>query len=114
MTIQNEQYHVSDRILFREVKPKFGRPYLHTCSEAIFKAVLAAIDEAGGRTFTGADLVGWIDAPHTQVYTALGFLKERGCVTTAHGRKNIAPTILDVGLDGMIEFEALAHSGDTI
>ena len=63
MTIENEQYHVSDRILFREVKPKFGRPYLHTCSEAIFKAVLAAIDEAGGRTFTGADLVGWIDAP---------------------------------------------------
>jgi hypothetical protein len=114
MTIANEEFHVSDRILFRRVWPKFGRPYLHTCSEPVYRAVLQAIDEAGGRAFTGEDLVGWTDAPHTQVFTALGFLKERGCVVTAHGRKNVAPTIFDVALDGMIEFEALQDTGDRV
>lgn len=109
MTIGNEEFTVSDRILFRRVWPKFGRPYLHTCSEAIYKAVLGAIDDAGGRSFTGEDLQGWTDAPHTQVFTALAFLKERGCVVRAHGRRNVAPTIFDVAEDGVIEFEALAH-----
>jgi hypothetical protein len=104
-----EQYRVEDRILFREVWPKHGRPYQHTCSERAYKAVLRVIDDAGGRTFTGEDLVGWTDEPSTQVFTALAFLKERGCVVTAHGRRNVAPSILDVADDGVIEFEALAH-----
>ncbi|MCK5089243.1 MAG: hypothetical protein KAI41_08795 [Hyphomicrobiaceae bacterium] len=114
MTIRNEDFKVAGRILFRHVEPKYGRPYLHTCSEAVFKEVLRVIDEAGGRSFTGEDLVGWTDAPHTQVFTALAFLKERGCTMTAHGRKNVAPTIFDVALDGMTEFEAAAHTGEWI
>ncbi len=114
MTIATESYRVAGRILFRHVTPKIGRQYLHTCSEPIFKAVLQAIDDENGRAFCGRDLVRATDAPHTQVYTALAFLKERGCIITAHGRKSVAPTIFDVTLDAMIEFEVLHDTGDWI
>lgn len=97
---------VVDGSLVRDVCPRHGQPYAHYCSLAVFKEVCHTIDERDGRTFTGEDLARLTDQPSTQVFTALAFLKDRGIVETARGRKNVAATIFDVYLDAMIEWHA--------
>ena len=92
--------------LVRDVCPRRGQPYAHSCSLAVFEEVCHVIDARHGHAFTGEDLVRLTDQPATQVFTALAFLKERSIVDTARGRKNVAATIFDVYLDGMTEWHA--------
>ena len=94
--------------LVRDVCPPYGKPYSHTCYLGVFQDVCHCIDECNGRPFTGEDLVGWTGEPSTQVFTALAFLKERGIVESARGRRNVVSTISDVFLDGMVEWSASA------
>jgi len=105
----NETFSRDGDALVRNVWPKRGKPYEHVCWLSAYKKVLRAIDDAEGRSFTGADIVAASDQPHTQVYTALAFLKERGCIISARRRRSVVPTIFGVDLDGMIEWHALIH-----
>jgi len=95
-------------VLFRAVTPAHGRgkPYLHTCSKQVYDDVAYAIEQIGARAFTGDDIRATIDAPSTQVMTALAFLRERGCVETVHGRRNSASERY-VYEDALIEWHAL-------
>lgn len=103
--------HKPSRILFRDVWPARGRPYRHTCDEAVFKKVLRAIDDTNGYPFTGEQLVERTGCPHTQVFVAYAFLKD-GLLEQAHRRHWMYSSIFDIEMDGMCEFEALAHSGE--
>ena len=47
-----------------------------------------------------------IDAPHTQVMTAMAFLKERGCIVPARERRHRAASDF-VYEDALIEWHAL-------
>jgi hypothetical protein len=93
--------------LLRSVVPRSGRPYEHRCTRETFVHVCHVIDERGGDTFTGAELQAATDAPFSQVFTALAFLEERGCVVGSRRRGKRAATS-DVFADAMTELEALA------
>jgi len=99
--------------LLRRVVPKRGKPYEHACTKAVYEDVAGAIDclELGGFTLESviATIGGGIAArtpPCTQVAVAIAFMKERGCIVPARGRKHVAATD-DVYLDAMIEYHAL-------
>ncbi len=108
----NESFAVEDGFLVRRVVPKRGAPYEHRCPLGAYESVAHAIDEMAGEPFTGDDIQRATDLPFTQVFTALGFLKERGCIVPAHGRRHkAAPGNAGVHLDAMIEVHALRQKG---
>jgi hypothetical protein len=92
--------------IVRYVEPRRGRPYQHTCDIETLKEVCHTIDECNGRRFTGEDLVAQTDLPHTQVFVALAFLKERSIVNSCYPRRHKAAGD-DCYLDAMTEFHAM-------
>ena len=55
-----------------------------------------------------------IDLPSSQVHAALAFLRDRGSLEPAHGRKHRAAASIAGGgvhLDAMTEFHALREKG---
>ena len=61
----------------------------------------------GGGGFLGADIVVRTGLPHTVVFTALAFMKERGCIDT-EGKRNYAKPGLHA--DAMLEYWALRET----
>ena len=90
--------------LVRTVSPRRGNPYEHRCTLDTLDAVCHRFDEhdTGDTVETIAEA---LDAPMTQVATALAFLLERGIATTEN-RRNY-PATIDVYLDAMTEYHAL-------
>ncbi len=107
----DDTFSIEDGLLVRRVVPsatsrRASKPYVHTCTRQVYEDVAHAIDELAGGTFTGESIRDTIDAPFTQVMVAMSFLRERGCITSAHGRKNAAASTVAYE-DAMIEWHAL-------
>ena len=104
-------------VLLRRVVPKRGTPYEHACTKQVYEDVAGAIDCLELAAFTLESIIATIGGgipartpPCTQVAVAIAFLKERGCIVPARGRKHVAASD-DVYLDGMIEYHALREMG---
>ena len=115
-----EHFHVDgDGDLVRTVSPGhsrvIGRPpagtYVHRCSLEVLTAVAHAIDERAGASFSLFELVEATRLPHSQVNTALGFLKERGSVGPGSNRRRTVRYAQDVYLDAITEYHALREKG---
>lgn len=102
----NETFLVRCDRLVRHVVPRHGTPYEHTCMKQMYDDVAYAIEQLGNGSFTGEDIVAELDAPFTQVMTALAFLKERGCIVPDGSRRHVAAGDY-VYEDALIEFHAL-------
>ena len=102
-----DSYRVEGGTLIRRVVSRGGTPYEHACTLKVFEAVAHAIDELEGEPTALEELVARTGLPHTQVNTALAFMKERFCLMPARGRRHMAATDC-VHLDAMTEFHALA------
>ena len=106
-----ETFRVDERgHLVRVVVPKRGEPYEHRCERDTFEAIAHAADEAG-EPFTLEDLRRAADAPWTQAAVAFAFLKERGVVVPAGGRRHAAAGSAAFE-DAMTEYHALREKGD--
>ena len=104
-TKRDETFRIDrNGMLVRAVVPRRGRPYEHRCPLDTLEAVCHRFDEHGEGD-TVETIAEAIDAPMTQVATALAFLLERGIVTVEH-RRNY-PATIDVHLDAMTEYHAL-------
>ena len=104
-TKRDETFRIDrNGMLVRSVVPRRGKPYEHRCPLDTLKAVSHRFDEHGEGD-TVETIAEAIDAPITQVATALAFLLDRGIVTVEH-RRNY-PASIDVYLDAMIEYHAL-------
>ncbi len=107
----DDTFSIEDGLLVRRVVPsatsrRESKPYVHTCTQQVFEEVAHAVDELAGGTFTGESIRETIDAPFTQVMVAMAFLRERGCIGTARGRKNAAASTV-VYEDAMLEWHAM-------
>lgn len=103
---RDESFSIEEGFLVRRVTPRRGEPYQHTCTEQVYKDTAYAIEQRGAASFNGEDLVASLGAPNTQVFTALAYLKERGCIVPLHGRAHRAATDF-VYEDALIEWHAL-------
>jgi hypothetical protein len=101
-----DTFAVEGGALIRRVVPRRGSPYEHACTEQVYKDVAFAIEEMGAASFTGEIIRERIDAPSSQVMTALAFLKERGCIVPARERRHRAASDF-VYEDALIELHAL-------
>lgn len=90
----------------RTVTPPDGYRYIHTCSKAVYEATARAIEDHGKDGVVGKVIADELDLSFTQVYTALSFLVERGCVVV-EGRRNF-PASDVLFEDAMVEYHALA------
>ena len=106
----HETFSVDRGDLVRSVVPARGTPYQHRCSLASYEAVAHAAEEIGSDGITLERLAAEAGVPNTQAAVALAFLKDRGCVTRAHGRIHV-PASGGLHLDAMIEYHALAVGG---
>ena len=114
MSERIESFRVEDGHLVRRVTPKRGEPYEHRCELATYEAVTHAIDDLDDQPFTGDEVQAAIDLPSSQVFTALAFLRDRGSIEPAHGRKHRAAASLSGGgvhLDALTEWHALREKG---
>lgn len=102
----NETFEIISGTLVRSVIPRRGKPYRHSCDIAVFEEVTYAIDELETASFIYEDLQTITDESHSQVATAVAFLKERSCIVSAFRRRHVAATE-DCHLDGMLEWYAL-------
>lgn len=64
--------------LERSVQRPGGRPYAHRCSQQVFEALAAYLDEHQDQSLSLASLADAVGAPMTQVHVALQLLAERG------------------------------------
>jgi len=110
MSERDESFSVVEKVLIRSVVPRRGKPYQHTCDQEVFENVCHAIDELAGRSFTGEEIREELQAPFTQVATAIAFLKERGCIVDSIRKRSVGATS-DVHCDAMIEWHALREKG---
>lgn len=101
-----ESFRIEHGALIRSVIPRKGKPYEHACTLAVYEAVAHAIDELESEPTALDELVAQTGLPHTQVNTAMAFLKERGCIVPVRGRRHMAATDC-VHLDAMTEYHAL-------
>jgi hypothetical protein len=113
-TTLDDTFTIEDGLLVRRVTPsatsrRQSKPYAHTCTQTVYEEVAYAIDDLEGATFTGESIRETIDAPFTQVMVAMAFLRERGCITSAHGRKNV-PASTFLYEDAMLEWHAMEHA----
>lgn len=90
--------------LVRSVIPRRGKAYEHRCTLETLEAVCHRFDEHGEGN-TVETIAEALDAPMTQVATALAFLLERGIIEV-RARRNF-PATIDVHLDTMTEYHAL-------
>lgn len=112
MTLERDEVFEVDRagFLVRRVIPKWPhKPYAHRCGKLFFERIAHEIDElddGGGPGFTGEDIVARTGIPHSCVFTAIAFMKERGCIIS-EGKRNFAPGCGGVHADAMAEYHAL-------
>ncbi|MBX3403849.1 MAG: hypothetical protein KF699_10615 [Phycisphaeraceae bacterium] len=108
----SDTFRIESGTLIRSVVPRRGRggTYEHACTLKVFEAVCHAIDELGGAATALDDLVARTGLPHSQVNTALAFLKERGCLVPARGRRHVAASKGGIHLDAMTEYHALREA----
>lgn len=104
--LRNETFGIDGETLLRFVEPRRGKPYRHTCTLEIFNDLALTIETYRGSPFIGDDLVKSMGAPHSQVFTALAFLRERGCIVASYGRASRAADGF-IYEDAMIEWHAL-------
>lgn len=108
MAARVEHFTHEDGLLVRRIVPGSGRGrlYEHTCTKQVYDDVAYAIEQMGAKSFTGEAIRDVINAPSTQVFVALGFLKERSCIVPARERKHKAAENY-VYEDALIEWHAL-------
>ena len=102
----NSDFTVARDHLVRTVTLPGDRRYTHRCSKAVYEATARAIEDHGKDGVTGRSIADELDLSFTQVYTALSFLVERGCVVV-EGRRNF-PASDVLFEDAMVEYHALA------
>ncbi|MBX3408083.1 MAG: hypothetical protein KF869_15110 [Phycisphaeraceae bacterium] len=105
----SDTFRIDSGTLIRSVTPRRGTPYEHACTERVYKDAAYAVEQFGARAFTGEEVRAAIAAPSppfTQVAVAMAFLKERGCIVPARGRRHVAATDYTYE-DALIEFHAL-------
>ena len=102
----SEEFAVERDRLVRRVVPRCGRAYEHRCSLEVYTEVANRIDEAGDVGVTIEEIATAGDLPHSQVATAVAFLKERGCLVPVHGRRHVAASTTAFE-DAMVEYHAL-------
>lgn len=105
---REEEYGVCQNRLIRKVQPRRGKGYEHHCPIDTFREVCMTIDEWDG-AFVYEDIQAATDRPHSQVATAIAFLKERGTIVPVPGRRHQAATE-DTLIDGMVEWCYLEQS----
>ncbi len=101
----DSEYSLVGNHLVRTVTLPDGRSYIHRCSKAVYEAVAYAVEGHSREGVTGEAMSTELDLPFTQVYVALSFLVERGCVVVQFRRNFPASDILFE--DAMTEFHAL-------
>ena len=106
-----ETFAIAEGHLVRTVMPARGKPYEHWCERDSYEGVAHAIDEMGLEPFVLEDLLANTSVPWSQAAAAFAFMKERGCVVSAHGRRHRAASGA-VFEDAMIEFCALDEKDD--
>ncbi len=106
----DETFAVQERIMVRDVRPRRGTPYRHTCDLEVFEAVAHAIDDLDGGSFTVETLREATGLPFTQINVTLAFLRERGIVVETLRRKSMAASE-SIHLDAMTEWHALREKG---
>jgi len=106
MATLDETFVIENDHLVRAVVPKRGRPYEQTCTTQVYDDVAYAIEQMGACAFTGEEIRGRLDAPSTQVFVALAFLKERSCIVPVRGRRHQAAANY-LYEDALIEWHAL-------
>ena len=104
---RDETFEVLCDHLVKTVTLSDGRSYMHRCHRETYQSVAHAIEEWAESGFTGEELAESLDLPFTQVYVALRFMRERGCVMTRF-RRNF-PSSDWAFEDAMIEYWALAE-----
>lgn len=114
--MRSEVFYIQAGVLHRDVQPVRGQRYIHTCNQDAFMEVARNIAwlrrEYPNLHFTGRDLLRLSPGlPFTQVYTALAFMKERGCVIEGVRRHSQSATD-DCYLDAMTEWYALEEKPD--
>ena len=109
-TPMSEEFAVERDRLVRRVVPRRGRAYEHRCSLEVYTEVAHRVDEAGDLGVTIEEVATAGDLPHSQVATALAFMKERGCILPVHGRRHVAASAAAFE-DAMIEWHALREKG---
>lgn len=102
----SDTFTFEDGALIRRVTTRRGTRYQHACTKQVYDDVAWAIEQLGAATFAGEMIRDEIDAPHSQVMTAMAFLKERGCIIPARERKHRAASDF-VYEDALIEWHAL-------
>ena len=102
---RDETFAVEGGALVRRVVPRKGQPYEHRCPQDAFEAAAHAMGELAGG-FVLEDVRRAAEITWTEAAVAVAFLKERGCVVPAHGRKHVAAsgTVFE---DAMTEYHAL-------
>lgn len=108
------QFSVTDGCLIRTVTGSDGRGYSQRCELSVFQTIAHIIDELPpqGEGISTALIWKREGLAFTQVNIALEFLKERGIVAV-RGRR-CHPGTRCVYEDAMVEFHALAHSGQSV
>lgn len=105
---RDETFVVEAGVLVRRVVPAKGQPYEHRCPLEAFEAVAHAISEADEKGFVLEEIRASAGVTWTQAAVAIAFLKERGCVLPAHGRRHTAASPVAFE-DAMTEYHALAE-----
>ena len=105
-TPMSEEFAVERGRLVRRVVPRRGRAYEHRCSLEVYTEVANRIDEAGDVGVTIEEIATAGDLPHSQVATAVAFLKERGCLVPVRGGRHVAASTTPFE-DAMVEYHAL-------
>lgn len=90
-----------------------GRGYRHRCAKMTYETFAHAVEETSidGEGTTAELIARQEDLPFTQANVAMEFLKERGVVNVRYRR--CYPATLDVYLDAMVEFHALAENPES-
>lgn len=77
-------------VLRESVQPRRGEPYVHSCPEPVFRAVVGWIDEHPTERFTLETIVAAEQVPNSAAALALRFLHERGLIERCYPRMNRA------------------------
>lgn len=80
---------------------------MHRCSREIYQSVAHAIEEWAATGCIGDEIAESLDLPFSQVYVALKFMRDRGCITTRFRRNYPSSNVAFE--DAMIEYWALAE-----
>lgn len=104
---RDEAFEILGDHLVRSVVPRRGTPYVHRCSREIYQSVAHAIEEWAATGCIGDEIAESLDLPFSQVYVALKFMRDRGCITTRFRRNYPSSNVAFE--DAMIEYWALAE-----